>query len=101
MDFTPHSTAQLILEFGAACPAFLPFSELIPVIRFKRPASSSLCRAQLQLQMTSAELWIDFTSVICVISSATEQILGAYQPIKESKNAVTSFFISKTHTKPC
>ena len=38
-DFTPHSTAQLILEFGSACPAFLPYFELIPVIIFKRPAS--------------------------------------------------------------
>lgn len=50
--------------------------------------------------MTSAALWIDLTSVICVISSATEQILGAYQPIKESKNAVTSFLSLKCTQNP-
>lgn len=50
--------------------------------------------------MTSVELWIDLTSVICMISSATEQILGAYQPIKESKNAVTSFLSLKCTQSP-
>lgn len=50
--------------------------------------------------MSSAELWIDLTSLICVISSATEQILGAYRPIKESKNAVTSFLSPKYTQSP-
>lgn len=50
--------------------------------------------------MTSAELWIDFTSFICMISSATEQIVGAYRPIKESKNAVTSFLSLKCTQSP-
>lgn len=46
------------------------------------------------------ELRIDFTSFICVISSATEQILAAYQPIKESKNAVTHFLSLKCIQSP-
>ena len=44
--------------------------------------------------MTSAELWIDFTSFICMISSATEQIVGAYRPIKESKNQSLALTLS-------
>lgn len=47
--------------------------------------------------MTSAELWIDLTSVICVISLATEQILGAYQPIKESKMLLPVFYLQNAH----
>lgn len=50
--------------------------------------------------MTSAKLRIDSTSLISVISLATEQIFGAYQPIKESKNAVTSFLSLKCTQSP-
>lgn len=50
--------------------------------------------------MTSAKLRIDSTSLISVISLATEQIFGAYQPIKESKNAVTSFLSLKRTQSP-
>jgi hypothetical protein len=50
--------------------------------------------------MTSAELRIDLTCLIYVISLATEQILGAYRPIKESKNAVTSFLSPKCTQSP-
>ena len=35
-----------------------------------------------------------------MISLATEQIFGAYQPIKESKNAVTSFLSVKCTQSP-
>lgn len=58
------------------------------------PESSSLCESPHQSPA------IDLTSVISAISPATEQILGSYQPIKESKNAVTSFLSAKRTQSP-
>lgn len=43
---------------------------------------------------------IDLTSAISAISPATEQIVASYQPIKESKNAVTSFLSAKCTQSP-
>lgn len=43
---------------------------------------------------------VDLTSVISAISPATEQIVGSYQPIKEPKNAVTSFLSAKRTQSP-
>ena len=56
--------------------------------------SSSLCEYPHQSPT------VDLTSVISTISPATEQIVGSYQPIKEPKNAVTSFLSAKRTQSP-